>query len=224
MAAVGLEDVKYVDNNTKKIVLSFIRIAQQLLPLDNVYYTIPELVIHWVLLYYFIRTAFDKSLCGKKYELSNDDMIIKTTVNQEGSVYLTNIVYSGVHRWSFKLLHVNHYGASMTFGVWKNNHLPKPERSVYESVNKGKCYGWIGTWKKATEGDTGSEHIYGDAKCEQGDTVKMILDLNQYQLSYEVNGKSYGVAFSNIEKVGYRAVVSAYLRDDSVKLLSYERE
>ena len=41
-----------------------------------------------------------------------------------------------------------------------------------------------------------------------GDIMKVNLDLINYTLKYEINGKDYGIAFDNIEKYDYRLVVT----------------
>ena len=52
----------------------------------------------------------------------------------------------------------------------------------------------------------------------------MILDLSALTLSYRVNGVDQGIAFENIERTKYRAVVSVFEMGDSVKLISYSRK
>ena len=54
--------VKNIDQNVKDFVYGYIRNEQKLFP-DNFYYTIPSLVTHWILLYYFINEHFDEKCC-----------------------------------------------------------------------------------------------------------------------------------------------------------------
>ena len=49
----------------------------------------------------------------------------------------------------------------------------------------------------------------------------MVLDLNKKELRYIWNSEDCGVAFRNIEDTSYRAVVSFYDEDYSIKLLQY---
>ena len=63
---------------------------------------------------------------------------------------------------------------------------------------------------------------YGERKCLSGDVIDMILDLEKLELSYIVNGKNFGVAFTEIEKTEYRAVVSANVVDDAIEFVSYQ--
>ena len=69
-----------------------------------------------------------------------------------------------------------------------------------------------------------STNSYKPAKgyhCEQGDTIKMVLDLNAHQLSYQVNGKDFGIAFRGIKPSSYTAGVCIVQQDDYVQLVSY---
>ena len=50
----------------------------------------------------------------------------------------------------------------------------------------------------------------------------MILDLNNYTLSYTLNGENQGIAFKNIEQTEYRAAVTLYAANDKISLLSFE--
>ena len=50
-----LESVKDIDNKTIQYIYGYIGNIQELLPNDNVYFTIPSLVIYWIILYYYIR-------------------------------------------------------------------------------------------------------------------------------------------------------------------------
>ena len=44
--------------------------------------------------------------------------------------------------------------------------------------------------------------------CKDGDILEMTLDLNARTLSYKVNDKDFGVAFSNIKQANYRLALS----------------
>ena len=49
-----LKEVKYIDQKTKDLVYGHIRENQQLFQNDNISFKIPTIIIHWVLLYYWI--------------------------------------------------------------------------------------------------------------------------------------------------------------------------
>ena len=60
MVNAQLEAIKKVDRRSNQIVQGFIRDIQDKLPAHNTFYTIPELVISWCLLFYFIKERFDE--------------------------------------------------------------------------------------------------------------------------------------------------------------------
>ena len=98
-----LERVKFIDDNTKIIVNGYINRVQKMLTSDNVYFTIPSLVIYWCLLYFYIPEKFDGDDTAQSYALSMDDMMITKIKPDYGTAYLSKIVDVGVHEWTFKL-------------------------------------------------------------------------------------------------------------------------
>ena len=220
--SASLEDVKWIDTYTKDTVSGYIRQCQSLLPSNNIYYTIPSLVIHWCLLYYFIGDAFDPNSCGKGFELSNNNKVMVCMESVNGSVYLTKKVDKGIHKWSFKLIQVDSF-CDMAIGVWKVNNKPQVNKCIYNMNANGKCYGWHLNWGYTTNGDDNENKHYGETNCVTGDIVDMILDLDKMELRYCHNTKDYGVAFQNIEKTAYKAVVSTNDINDSVELISYQQ-
>ena len=147
---------KKVDQKTKDCIYGFVRNAQSEIPADNVYYTIPELVIHWILLYFYVKEAFDPDNCASFYKLSEDNMsfITEDSTNKTflfGTAYLTHIAKKGIHKWKFKLLNLNNKGWNSTIGVWRCNHPFNINASMWDgSKVRGKEYGWfinhINTW------------------------------------------------------------------------------
>ena len=114
-----LEDVKRIDERSKDCLSGYIRQIQKLFPTDNVYYTIPTLVIHWILLYYYVWEQFDPNNCGEGYVLSDDNKILTLKAEYGRLAYLTTIVESGVHEWKFKILQVNCSHYFMSIGIFK---------------------------------------------------------------------------------------------------------
>ena len=47
----------------------------------------------------------------------------------------------------------------------------------------------------------------------------MICDLEKYQLKFIINNHDYGIAFDEIEKTKYRAVINLHDVNDSIMLL-----
>ena len=204
-----LQSIKGINDADKNIVLAYIADIQKLFPKHNVYLTIPELVIHWVLLYFYISDEFDTNNKGKSYSLSQDNSIVTKNQSRDWNlVSLTSKAISGIYIWKFELTKVDKWRYSIAIGIWKT----KFEIEIgWEVVNAP-----LGPHTK----DQNEAPSY-DKTCRQGDIVEMILDLDKLQLGYKVNDIDYGILFDNIEKTKYVAVLSMFKKNDSIRLLSY---
>ena len=217
----SLEDVKLVDQKYKDCISGYVRQAQQTLLPDNVYFTIPALVIHWILLYFWQCDCFDSKYVGPNYQLSDNDMVISKTNGGDGSVYLRNVVDAGVHKWKFKLR--NKDGPfSMTIAVWKALEPPATNSCLYDAYygSSGCPYGWVLNGEYRI-GDFGGIEDFKAPSIKTGDIIEMILNLDELTLSYSYNGEYLGVTHENIEQTSYRAAVS-FFDKDCIELLSYE--
>ena len=114
----SLEDVKKIDQRTKDCVFGFIRKSQTLLPDNNVYFLIPSLVIHWILLYFNSIERF--AVFSNKFEASKDNTIVTKTDTGYSAAYLTETVSSGIHYWRFKVLEYRSPSCTFHIGIWKS--------------------------------------------------------------------------------------------------------
>ena len=152
MAVVNsFEDVKFIRQHYKDIVFGFIRKCQSLLPTDNIYYTIPSLVSHWCLLYFYIKEHFDPDCCGSNIVLSENNTIATIQHQNESVVMLRNIVESGVHRWKFQL--IVYHGYMTVIGIFKTKKTAKLNNQLCFNHYRGKAYGFE---------MQGANTIYGD--------------------------------------------------------------
>ena len=71
-------DLKCIDQSTKDIVFGFTRKAQLLLQRNNMYFTIPPLIIHCCLLFYHQREYLTTN--DKEYIQINNDASIADTI------------------------------------------------------------------------------------------------------------------------------------------------
>ena len=180
---LSLEDIKNIDRETKCIVTGFVKDVQKLLPLDNVYYTIPTLIIHWIILYYFQPDSFDPTNCGKCHILSQDNTIVTNGWN--ACVYLSKVIKSGVQEWKFKILKCKSEWNFMTIGVWKMNHPLEPQSVVWNDKVGNKSYAWIINYQKLIHNAyVGQWRNYGPRPCTTGDIIQMTLDLKEMQLRF----------------------------------------
>ena len=137
-----------------------------------------------------------------------------------GTAFLTKVISAGIHRWTFRIINISD---EMNFGIYKvisrtPATLDLSDR-FFSAANNGYAYEAKNSMDKtASDGnlmkpESMSHHVwksYG-ANCKDGDIVEMILNLEEYTLSFKVNDIDYGVAFEDIEKTKYRAAIFMYV-------------
>ena len=174
--------------------------------------------------YFYNKEQFDPALCGVSYFLEENNTLLinkQTSILTATSAYLSKVVESGLHRWQFKFAKYNSATYYATIAVWKTKWKPNlGGRMDQASIAEDKSYGWIISHKKLAI----SGVAYGEKRCREGDTIEMILDLDERTLSYSVNDESYGIAYKDIEITSYRAVVSTNNRNDQIKFISYSSD
>ena len=216
-----LENVKNIDQSAKNCIFGYVREIQTLFPDDKTYFTIPTLVIHWILLYYSMIEKFDVQNCGETYRLSEDNTIVTKTETNYPVAYLSKILVpeTGIHKWKFKIICVSVY--TTIIGIWKTRFALDLFAELWQTRARGKFYGWSATHRCITAGDNRIGKNYGSA-IKSEDIIEMIVDLDKYQIRYIHNNEDLGVAFTEIEKTTYRVCMCVYEKGNSVQLLQYE--
>lgn len=222
----AFEEIKHIDAKTKDTINGYLRRLQSLLPSNTIYHVnTPALICCWCLLYFHVKESFDKENVDEYCSLSGDDKIvtkIKKDLFASNSTFLTNIVESGVHKWTFKLVQVNRL--ALVIGVWKGKELDQDKRTslILDGCSKNYAYGYMVTHKLLIPGENNNRILdWTDYKCKSGDILEMFLDLYKRELSYSVNDIPLGIAYQDIEQTCYRAAVTLWDRGDCVELLSY---
>ena len=128
---------------------------------------------------------------------------------ESGNAYLTNIISDGIYRWTFKIIDICD---ELNFGIWKTNSATKPDTVHRFFRDKDSGYAFEAKRGKLMDPsyfDYVELESYAKC-CNNGDVVEMILNLEDYTLSFKVNDIDYGVAFKDIEKTEYRAAIFIY--------------
>ena len=227
-----LKDVKSVDTQTKMTVNGYIRQAQSLFPEDNIYYTIPALVIHWIILFFYANEQFDPNQCHQDFKLSSNNTIVTCIKNGSKSILLTQTVSKGIHKWKFKLVTI--YCVStpyyLSIGAWKAKYILDRNTFLFgdrrSKKGEGKVYAWnIGQgFTTNGEEDSYNRNYAKGRRSIEGDIIEMVLDLNKLEIRFILNDKDQGVAFEDIEKTDYKAAVDIWKGTDTIQLLSFESE
>ena len=222
MAAIQsyLEDIKLIHQYTKDTVNGYIKNLQKLLANNNPYHNIPSLVIYWCLLFYG-QESFDPNNIDYQNELCDNNTLITRGDNGYDSAFMLKIVDTGIHKWRFKIIKMHPSKYSLIVGVWKTKYPIKKSSEIIDPDGAGKFYGWYINENSLTRGDIDDYNEYGSASNE-GDTITMILDLDQFTLSYMRNDTELGVAVRDIEETSYKVGVSIYKQDDSIQFIEYE--
>ena len=217
-----LEDVKFVDVETKRFVNGYVREVEVLLPGDNVYYTIPTLIIHWIILYFYQMEQFDANYCHKDIILSDDNKIATTNNRWHLAAMLQKVVKSGMHCWKFRFPDHDYIAF---FGVYKHKYISSWEElqgnDPQDGDYKGKLYA-MASDLRATYGDTEDITIVKGDYATGDRIIEMILDLDKRELRYKMNDIDYGAVFTNIEETSYKAFVSGWTTGQTFEILSYK--
>ena len=128
-----------------------------------------------------------------------------TAVGGYCHLYGRRRVSSGIFRWRFRINHVS--SPRTEIGVVAKD-LPINRYSM--EVKEGNFFFY---------GKSSSRRKYGRG-CKAGSIIEMILDLDQFKLSYVVDGRDYGKA-CDVEKGSYRAFVCLVQPEESMTMLSY---
>ena len=193
------------------ILSGYVRQVQNSFP-DNTFYVIPDLVIFICLAYYYEPEQWD--INTKTTGIDVDGNNINHTDNDYDRISLTKIAEKGIHVWRFRINHIIDKGWNV-IGIWKCNH---------QFADIDECgYGFIFNEAKLTNADVPVE--YGDTYgiiVKKNANIEMKLDMDEWQLSYTVDGKDLGIAFRNIEKTQYKAGITIYHKlNEIITFLSY---
>lgn len=149
------------------------------------------------------------------------DSILTVTKSSWCSAFGSMLCSDGVHEWVFELKQIKGW---FLIGIYEDLHGIKLPKYTWFTSNrtKGKSYAIDvkGGCRVADTGD-GNGRQYG-RKCNEGDTVKMILDLERKTLSYCINETSYGDAF-HPTRATYRAAVCMNHTGAGIELKSYRK-
>ena len=182
---------------------------------NHISLTIPAEINDIIYLYQRYCDQWDDEISSDDINIDEQSSIITIDDNEYCTAFGKHIVTQGIFVWRLKFVTVKRDG-------W---HAP-PYVGIMENNDKNiKQYGGnsMGLWERdgyqlctgnsTLCGPSNEDHIITDNyQClwtKQDDILEITLDLNQLTLSFKVNDKDYGIAFSNIRKTQYRLVLSA---------------
>ena len=185
--------------------------------------------------YHISNDRFDPELISDTLKLEKDTIITAKTDLSTGTALLSNIVSKGKHKWKFKFVGGNGY---CYIGIYKLDHECASGDPLYDFVHatyfaeklaKKTSYA-LNTQEGGLRGDIEDETKKASGyypRCggydEEG-IVNICLDLENYKLVFEINGKVVDDNTIDIDKTKYRAAIAFAdaNQGEQIECLSYE--
>eukprot|EP01084_Bolivina_argentea_P124593 220774_1 len=184
---------------------------------------IPSVITDICLKFYDSSDRWNKSLMSDNVIIYNNDCI-KLTSHSLARIYLINTIDTGIYKWTFKLicyhsvdsqvLNIGIHKIAIKSSVQKDNWNQIPNSGYLFDFDDGRLMDPISIYGYGPD-----QRRYGKT-AKIGYTIDMILNLDKRTLSYNINGKPYGIAFKKIAKTAYIAVIHVNLKNTQVQLVA----
>ena len=217
MATVfDFEEIKSIKPCVQRAVYGYIRRCQQLLPSNNAYYNIPELVSFIILFYYNHREYFH--IHYSNLVITENEIYGKWSGTAYGSVAIHSEIQSP-YKWTLKIIQGNdiYFGISSTQTILNKNFAPYTATHT-EIDDDHKYYAM---------NDSG--HLLSNAgwanSCgivQDGDNIIMTVDVQESKITFTANEQDR--YFENIDFINYTYYMAVFVGSgQSVKLLDFEQ-
>ena len=204
-----------VDTKTKYLVFGFVRIIK----INDKIIPIP--IIELLIKFYYETEYFSK--CGKYAVISNDKLTITNTAKsgEWSTCYGIQAIESNtelIHVWKIKINN-SHSMGYISIGIDSSDAQFVDHGFLFKSSSENYCF--------RADGYKISKGVQIHGYCNgffDNDVVEVIVNLSKAEISFTVNDKNQGVAYSNITKrddIKYRLAVYTYKTNESVTLLDY---
>ena len=184
--------------------------------------SIPKEVILIFIIFYGNCRQWDPEWISPRQKLDQQSQIVTHVTNScVASSFCEPIIEAKPirHSWKFQIISVKG-GGLMVIGIWKLKEGIEPPTNSYFAKGKRRGYAFDVRGPRLSDSRDGAvTHTlpYG-VRCDTNDIIEMIVDLENKELSFLINGKAYGKAH-DIELDRYRAAVWMFKAGDAVKLL-----
>ena len=222
--SMNFDETKKATNREKIIVNGYIKKCQYLLPSNEPYYNIPQLIYFTVIAFYHKCEYFTKH--GDKIEI-NDKYDTATNKTSTYNTVYGNIDINGnesiIYVWKIKIILVD----LIIFGIDSSNkkHLNNRFSANYTSgwiKNEFEFYGCGFSidciWSYTKEIDD-QECDYG---IKKGDIITMELNLRNKTLKWYINDQYINFILTKINFDNKKYNMAIELRNSSVQLIDYQ--
>eukprot|EP01084_Bolivina_argentea_P051514 94772_1 len=188
--------IKLIDQETKDLVFGFVK--------HNLHsrFSIPSLIQYTIVLYYHIEEYFTKIGSCMKLNKQNDTVNMRGDFEDElrantvyGNIEINNINFTK-YIWIFKILKMNK-DSFICIGMDSSN-KQCIEYDFYVSTDHSYYAYEIGTDSSCKTNDIDGADAYGLCGNE-GDIIKMELNISNNLLKFCHNHKDLGIAFDDID-------------------------
>jgi len=156
------------------------------------------------------------------YTVTNNNRVKQIAAYKPSTIYGNVLITNdkqAKYSWTFKI-HKQKKKDSICFGISStyninHNFWEDKSSSNYSICNDGK---------KGFKGAESKNWTKYCDKIKQGSTVQMILDCKLRQISFIINGKDYGVAFTDIDwgyDIKYRMAVWTAIKGEEIELIDF---
>eukprot|EP01084_Bolivina_argentea_P267987 455064_1 len=102
---VDFEQLKIVDSNTKHLVFGYFRRGCQLLPKkNNIYLSLPTLIVYTCVSYYYIKYKWCSKSFHRNRHFSINKKYVVSTKTDHKTIFLDNLMVKGIHEYKFRII------------------------------------------------------------------------------------------------------------------------
>ena len=216
---------RVADQGTKDLVNGYIKQYQSLLPHEeNSYYTIPALVIHLILSFYYNPEYFTAhgsfTTLNKEcdiFEYNAKEEIYHNSNSVYGNIEIVQQMYCNKFLWEFEIISIEEI---ICVAIGLDSSDKEYPNGLFDSItNPNTFYSYESSRiRSQIRANHGSKSDYGCCYCMPKNTVSMELNTKQKTLRYFVNGKDQGIAIHDVIFDNNQRYVAAISTDNDVKI------
>ena len=216
-------DLSKVDGRTGNLVYGFCRDIYDTFPSDNVYYSLQDVIINICIAFYWIRYEWREKPQDQGDLVSFENKKIATKLTQSDCcIFVDTTISSGVWEYKFRIHCIGQRDQGfddVIIGIVPISGVEKAERYAFIYVEED-AYGFGGTASSKSGPHTwGNANSYGKV-LDDGDEVRMIINLDDGNLLYYINDEDYGICHDDIKQnMTYRACVYLFGSGTKIELL-----
>ena len=229
MGEFNLSHLKNFDEALVLCVSGYTRECKhRLLPNDNPYYNIPDL-INFIILYYYHHAEKLRSTSDNVKILQNKSIITVLQMQKGDSNIFGSVDIKGngdyIYSWSFKIIYHKNCICIGIIDAFCENKIPSNKLFVENAVKYVKFY--------AASGDFIYSHNKRENQCAYGEIwtdnniVKMELNTKEMTLRYFKNDQNQGIAFNSIDFSNdtiYHLAISCYHEIEALQLIDFTQK